>query len=493
MAAYTTRIATVGSTTTGNRRQVAGPRPHEVPQLLAAIGRDPLAAAIGLYRRYGDLVRVPLLPRRPLFLLCHPAHAEHVLVSRQDNYRKAATYRPLRVFLGNGLVISEGELWERQRRLIQPIFSYRRVSGFLPGMVNTVRRTLQEWDSHPDGTLVHVSETMSLLTLTVVGEALFGADLRGTGARISSAVTGMQDFATTAMRNPLLLPAPRLGLRTTPGYRTWRRTVEAVDEVVERIARERRAGPVRATGGDDLMDALLQARYEDGSAIGPRQLRDEIVTFLMAGHETSATVLTWTCYLLAAHPAARRRLEEEVDSVLGGRDPELADMDGLVWTKAVLSEAMRLYPPFWTLERDAVEDDEIDGVAVPAGSTVAVPPYLVHRHPSAWSNPEGFDPSRFLPGAGSGTAGTGAAGVAAAAGPGSGDAAGRPRYAFIPFGGGRRGCVGNVFALLETVATVAMLAQRFRLDLVPGGVPRLQPTVTLRPLGGLRMVLRHRR
>ncbi|AXK34859.1 cytochrome P450 [Streptomyces armeniacus] len=451
-------------------RTAAGPGRAEAALLLPEIGRDPLSAALGLYRRYGDLVRVPLLPRHTLFLMCHPAHAEHVLVSNEANYRKAATYRPLRVFLGDGLVTSEGALWERQRRLIQPIFSHRRVSGFLPGMTAQVRGTLDGWDLLPDGALVHVSETMSRLTLNIVGEALFGADLRGAGERVSAAVTGMQDFATTAMRNPLLLPAPRLGLRTTPGYRTWRGTVEAIDAVVEQVAAERRAGGGPAGERHDLMDALLEARYEDGSAISPGQLRDEIVTFLMAGHETSATVLTWTCHLLAAHPAARRRLEEEVDGVLGGREPELADVDRLVWTKAVLSEAMRLYPPFWTLERSAVEDDEIDGVPVPAGSTVAVPPYLVHRHPAAWDNPEGFDPSRFLPGAGEG----------------------RPKHAFIPFGSGRRGCVGNVFALLETVAAVAMLAQRFRLDLAPGGVPRVQPTVTLRPRGGLRMVLRRR-
>ncbi|MFF2654978.1 cytochrome P450 [Streptomyces sp. NPDC058045] len=465
MSAGTTTVRTVTGTRTAN-----GPGPAEAARLLPAIGRDPLNAALGLYRRYGDLVRVPLLPRHTLFLMCHPAHAEHVLVSRQDNYRKAATYRPLRVFLGDGLVTSEGELWERQRRLIQPLFSHRTVSGFLPGMTAQVRGTLDGWDRLPDGSLVHVSETMSLLTLNIVGEALFGADLRGVGERVSSAVTGMQDFAVTAMRNPLLLPAPRLGLRTTPGYRTWRGTVEAIDTVVERLSAERRAhrGPARER--PDLLDALLAARYEDGSAIDDAQLRDEIVTFLMAGHETSATVLTWTCYLLGAHPAARRRLEQEVDEVLGGREPELADMDRLVWTKAVISEAMRLYPPFWTLERDAMEDDEIDGVPVPAGSTIAVPPYLVHRHPAAWDNPEGFDPSRFLPGAGQG----------------------RPKHAFIPFGGGRRGCVGNVFALLETVSAVAMLAQRFRLDLVPGGVPRVQPTVTLRPRGGLRMVLRRR-
>ncbi|MFG3254489.1 cytochrome P450 [Streptomyces sp. NPDC048172] len=462
-----------GDTLTAPR--AAGPGRAEAARLLPAIGRDPLAAALGLYRRYGDLVRVPLLPRHTLFLMCHPSHAEHVLVSRQDNYRKAATYRPLRVFLGEGLVTSEGALWERQRRLIQPLFSHRRVSGFLPGMTGQVRATLDGWDRLPDGALVHVSETMSLLTLNIVGEALFGADLRGAGERVSAAVTGMQDFATTAMRNPLLLPAPRLGLRTTPGYRAWRGTVEAIDEVVEQLAAERRAG--RGPEGEgpegerqDLLDALLAARYEDGSAIGDAQLRDEIVTFLMAGHETSATVLTWTCALLAAHPWARARLEDEVDTVLGARAPELADMDRLVWTKAVLSEAMRLYPPFWTLERDAAEDDEIDGVPIPAGSTIALPPYLVHRHPAAWENPEGFDPTRFLPGAGEG----------------------RPKHAFIPFGSGRRGCVGNVFALLETTATVAMLTQRFRLDLVPGGVPTLQPTVTLRPRGGLRMVLRRR-
>ncbi|MBA0049533.1 cytochrome P450 [Streptomyces sp. AJS327] len=447
---------------------VPGPPRRAAPGLLAAIGRDPLAAAIGLYREYGDRVRIPI-PGHPLFLLSHPAHAEHVFVSRQDNYRKAATYKPLRIFLGDGLVTSEGALWERQRRLIQPLFGYRRVSALQPVMVRNTEKTLAEWERLPDGRLVDASEAMSLLTLNIVGEALFGADLTRPGARISSSVTGMQDFAVTAMRNPLLLPAPMLGLRTTPGYRRWRATVRAIDEVVERLTAERRAAPAREDERD-LMDALLNARYEDGGQISDRQLRDEVVTFLMAGHETSATTLTWALYLLAAHPSARERLEAEVDAELGGAPPSVADLDRLPWTKAVLSEAMRLYPPFWTLERNAVEDDEVDGVPIPAGSTVAVPPYLVHRHPEAWDNPEGFSPERFLPGGG----------------------AERHRHAFIPFGSGRRGCVGNTFALIETAVALAMIAQRFRLDLVPGGVPKLQPTVTLRPLGGLRMVLRRR-
>lgn len=391
------------------------------------------------------------------------------MVSRESNYRKAATYRPLRIFLGEGLVTSEGELWERQRRLIQPLFGFRRVSALQPSMVENTERMLAEWERRPDGALLDASQQMSLVTLNIVGEALFGADLSGAGARVSSSVSGMQDFAATAMRNPLLLPAPKLGLRTTPGYRRWRATVRAVDEVVEQLTTERRASPHRVEERD-LMDALLNARYEDGTGISDRQLRDEIVTFLMAGHETSATTLTWALYLLAAHPSARQRMEEEVDSVLAGRAPTADDVGELGWTKAVLSEAMRLYPPFWTLERGAVADDEIDGVRIPAGSTVAVPPYLVHRHPEAWDNPEGFDPARFLPEQG-------------------GE---RHRHAFIPFGGGRRGCVGNTFALIETVVVLAMIAQRFRLDLIPGGIPKLQPTVTLRPLGGLKLILRRR-
>ncbi|KRV49940.1 hypothetical protein AQ490_17915 [Wenjunlia vitaminophila] len=450
-------------------RVAPGPGRVESLRVLAALGRDPLAVGIDLYRRYGDLVRVPLPRGHELYLLCHPAHAEHVFVARQDNYVKAATYRPLKVFLGEGLVTSDGELWERQRRLIQPLFSYRRVAAFQPVMVSNVRRTLEQWERLRPGAVVDVSEAMSLLTLNIVGETLFGSDLSGPGARVSPSVTRMQDFAVTAMRNPLLLSSPMLGLRTTPGYRAWAAAVRAVNEVVEQVVAQRRANP-RQDGPRDLLDALLEARYEDGSGISDQQLRDEIMTFLMAGHETSATALTWTLYLLSANPAARERLEEEVDSVLAGRVPEPDDLDKLVWTKAVISESMRLYPPFWTLERDALNDDEIDGVRIPAGSTVAVPPYLVHRHPSAWDNPEGFSPERFLPGRG----------------------AGRHRHAFIPFGGGRRGCVGNVFALIETALTVAMIAQRFRLDMAAGGVPRLQPTVTLRPLGGLRMVLRHR-
>ncbi|MCF6524480.1 cytochrome P450 [Streptomyces sp. JJ36] len=452
-------------------RRPPGPGRAETPRVLAALARDPLAAGLGLYRRYGDLVRVPLLRGdRALFVLSHPDHAEHVFVTRHADYPKSVTYRPLREFLGDGLVTSEGALWERQRRLIQPLFSHRRVAAFHPVMVRNVRRMLDDWDRRAPGDVVDVSEAMSLLTLNIVGEALFGADLRGPGARVSPSVTAMQDFAVTAMRNPLLLRAPRLGLRTTPGYRKWAAAVRAVDEVVATVIAARRAGGTRDSAGPDLLDALLDARHEDGTALGDRQLRDEIVTFLMAGHETSATALVWALYLLATHPAARQRLEEEVDTVLAGRDPGPEDLDGLVWTKAVLCEALRLYPPFWTLERDALRDDEIDGVRVPAGSTVAVPPYLVHRHPDFWENPEGFDPGRFLPGRG----------------------AGRHRHAFIPFGGGRRGCVGNAFAMTETVVVIAMLAQGRRLDVPSGGVPAVQPTVTLRPRGGLHMVLRRR-
>lgn len=462
--AATTRMSTYPRGVNGT---APGPSAAQAPRLLAALSKDPLAVGIELNRRYGDLVRVPLLPGHALYLLCHPDHAEHVFVSRQGNYLKANTYRPLRVFLGEGLVTSEGSLWERQRRLIQPMFSYRQTAALQPLMADETSRMLQDWERRPAGSVLDVSEAMSLLALNIVGKSLFGADLRGAGARISPSVTRMQDFALKAMRNPLLLPAPRLGLRTTPGYRRWHQAVRAVDEVVERVVAER-----RSHGGEqrDLLDALLGARYEDGSAISDRQLRDEVVTFLMAGHETSATALTWALYLLAANPAARERLEAEVDSVLDGRTPTVEDLDELVWTKAVLSEAMRLYPPFWTLERDAVGEDVVDGVRIPAGSTVAVPPYLVHRHPDFWENPEGFDPARFLPEHG----------------------AGRHRHAFIPFGSGRRGCVGNMFALIETVVALAMIVQRHRLDLAAGGVPRPQPTITLRPLGGLRMVLRRR-
>ncbi|MBA0049534.1 cytochrome P450 [Streptomyces sp. AJS327] len=450
-------------------RNAPGPAPHQIPGLLRLAVSDPLRSMYQTVSRYGDAVRIPFAPGRNIHLFCRPEHAEHILVARQQRYGKAFTYRPLREWIGLGLITSDGELWERQRRLIQPLFSHRRVSTLQPLMVDAIERMLREWDERPEGSVVDATEEMSGMTLDIVGATLFGADLTADRDRIYHAVETLQDAVTKVIKNPLTWVSAKAARRTSPGFRQWDQAKATIDEVVTRVIADRRSGRAESDGRD-LLDALLNARHEDGTGIGDVQLRDEIVTFFMAGHETSANCLAWTLYLLSTSPAARERLEEEVDSVLAGRAPTQEDLDKLVWTRAVLSESMRLYPPVWTVERDAIAEDEVAGVPVSAGSTVIVPPYLVHRHPGVWSSPEAFAPERFLPER-------------------SGE---RHKYAFIPFGGGRRGCIGNAFALIEVVVALAMITQRYRLDLLPGFDPVPKVTVTLRPPQEMAMALRRR-
>jgi cytochrome P450 len=448
-----------------SRYSAPGPRGAAAARVIAGFANRPL----GSYRdlaAYGDIVEMPLFPGHRFFVVSEPGYAEYILAKNQDNYVKAFTYRPLRVFLGSGLLTSEGETWRRHRRLVQPVFSRRQVMSFAPQIVAAARRTARHWDTLPSGIVFDVAAQMSRLTLDLVGRVLFGADLADEAVRLGRAITRGQQFAGLASFAPFLWrPKPsRAIVAATRGF--WG-TIEAIDAPVRQVIADRRAaGAVEEPR--DLLDLLIVARDEDGSAFTDEEIRDEVTTFMLAGHETTAVALAWSFALLSAYPAARDRLEDEVDALTD--EPSGADLDKLPWTQAVVSEAMRIYPPAWTVERDAVDADEIDGVRIPPGSTVAVPPYLVHRHPGTWSNPEGFDPRRFLPG-----------------GPA------RHRYAYIPFGGGRRGCVGAGFAQLETVLVLATLARRYRLDLRTGGLPEPVAHVTLRPGKRLPMRLTRRR
>jgi cytochrome P450 len=440
-----------------SRYSAPGPRGMTANRIIRGFANRPLDS----YRRlaaYGEIVEMPLYPGRRLFVLSRPAYAEHILARNQDNYVKAFTYRPLRVFLGTGLLTSEGDTWRRHRRLVQPVFSRRHVTGFAPQMVAGARRTAAHWDTLPSGIVLDLSAQLSRLTLDVVGQVLFGADLTADAIRLGRAISRSQRAIGLASFFPFLW-GPKMSRAIVTATRGFWGTMEAVDAPVRQlIAARRAAGP--AAPPRDLLDLLIATRDEDGSAFTDDEIRDEVTTFMLAGHETTAVALAWGFALLSAYPAARDRLEDEVDALTA--EPTAADLDKLPWTQAVVSEAMRIYPPAWTVERDAVDDDELDGVRIPAGSTVAVPPYLVHRHPATWPNPEGFDPRRFLP-----------------AGP---DAeAERHRYAYIPFGAGRRGCVGAGFAQLESVLLLATLTRRFRLDLLSGGLPDPVAHVTLRP------------
>lgn len=423
--------------------RVAGPGAAEAARWWLRMMRNPLETYGALGRRYGDAIRVPFGRERALYVLSRPEYAEHVLVANQANYVKAFTYRPLRAVLGDGLLTSEGETWRRHRRVVQPVFAQRHVVGFAPQIVETAAKAVERW---PDGVMLDAAGELRRLTLDIVGRALFGSELAGEAGRTGRSLEILQRGAVAGTFLPGV--AAKRGLyQRVPGLSG---ALAQLDGLVQRV--------VRGSSGGEMLH-LLKERGE----FTEEELHDEVLTLLLAGHETTAASLAWTFVLLSRYPAARERLEQEVDEVLGGREPQAEDMDRLPWTRAVLEEAMRIYPPAWTIERDALEDDDIAGVQVPAGSTIAIPPYLLHRNVDIWPNPEGFQPERFL-----------------------GDT-GRSRYAYLPFGGGRRICVGAGFAMLEAVLVLATISRTHRLDLAPGMSVPLRAEITLRPAGAVPM------
>ena len=452
-----------------------GPRGADAAGTLARFvtGR-PLEACIGLFARYGDTVYLPVRPWEGLYIFGRPEQAEHVLAANQDNYVKPFTYRPLRMLLGDGLLTAEGTVWRRHRRIIQPVFSSRNIASSAAQMDAGAQRALQRWNGSP---VVDAASEMSTLTLDVVGRVLFGTDLLAGAPSLGRALAAGQRLALLGAFLPITWgPTSTRAVRVA----AQRFGAGAVQQQMERLISRRRAQPGAHAGGGggtagggragegrrDLLGLLMAARDSDGSGLSEQEIRDEISTFLVAGHETTAMALTWSLALLSAYPQARRRLEDEVDAVLGDGP---ADPDKLPWTTAVISEAMRLYPPAWTIERTAVAGDDVCGTPVRAGSMVAVLPYLIHRNPAVWPNPAGFDPGRFQP-----------------------DAPERHRYAWIPFGGGKRGCIGAGFARLEAVLVLARLCRHYRLDLADPGLPRPRGFVTLRPAGPVRMHLTRR-
>lgn len=442
-----------------------GPSGREALRLLPRLRQDPLPVFCELSRTYGGVFRVPLPRDNQLLMVSDPELAAHVLVSNQANYVKARTYEPLTELLGKGLLTNEGESWAHQRRLVQPMFGRRHIDQFAPAMVDAANRTLDGWSARPSDAAIDVASEMSALTLDVVGRALFSADLTSAAASIGPALDQVLKSFEKVVRNPLFLLVPNYHRWPTPNRLRARRPEARLRAVVDRLIAERRAQP-SSSDQSDLLDMLLAARDEDtGEPMHEQQVRDELMTFMLAGHETTATTLAWTLMLLSQHPDVRQRLEAEVDGVLSGRRATAADVSKLEWTTAVLSESMRLYPPAWMIEREASGHDELGGIPVPAGSIVATPPYLIHRNPEHWPNPEGFAPERFSPDA----------------------AKGRHRFAYLPFGGGKRQCVGSGFAMLEATLLLATIVQRVRLDLTPGFRPTLNPTVTLRPGDGIPM------
>ena len=453
----TTTAPKASRTAPGVRQLVPGPFGP-----LARSRRDPLGFTLDCHRRFGDVFHLRFGPF--LFhVVAHPDGVRHVLLDNQKNYPRSRFYDRTKVVLGEGLVTTEGAPWRRQRRLAQPAFHHRRIIALADTMTRAIAAMLDSWRAPAEsGTPIDVAAEFGRLTLRIVGRALGSIDLGDDTDRIGGAVTESLDFLdywiNNLVRVPFFVPTPR-NLRA-------RRAIRTFDQVISGILADRRREPERDHG--DLLSMLLEARDEEtGSAFSDRELRDQIVTFIGAGHETTAVALAWTFYLLSRHPDADARLRDEVARVLGDRVPTADDLPKLDCTRRVIEESLRIYPPVYATVRDAREDDEIGGFRIPARSIVILCPYVTHRHPEFWPDPEAFDPDRFLPER----------------------SADRPRFAWYPFLGGPHQCIGQEFAMMEATLAVAMVAQAYRLRLAPVAVVEPRPMVSLRPKNGVPMIV----
>jgi cytochrome P450 len=435
-------------------RRPPGPPSRFIVGRFPLLGSDPLSVFTGWAREFGDIFyyRAGWIH---VYFLNHPDLIESVLISQSQNFAKDKVIQNSRWFLGQGLLTSEGSEWRRQRRLCQPAFHRERLSSYGQTMGAYSEEMMTAW---PDGEGRDIHQEMMQLTMRIVAKVLFSVEVSEDAKKIAAALNLLMRH-TSGLR--MIMPPPLRHI-PLPALVRVKRAVHELDELVNRIIRRR-----RASGEDtgDLLSMLMSARDEDGSAMTDRQLRDEIMTFLLAGHETTAVSLSWTWYLLSQHPEASQKLRQELNEVLQGRTPQLEDLPQLPYTDKVVRESMRLYPPAWSLARTTVKETEIDGYRIPVGANVVMSPWIMHRDPRFFENPEQFAPDRW-----------------------SGQAAQQlPRFAYFPFGGGPRLCIGASFALMETNILLATIAQRFQLHLIPGHPVTPQPGITLRPRHGIRM------
>jgi cytochrome P450 len=445
--------------TTG--RVPPGPPRREAPRILRKLRGDRLGLMSEAVREYGDAVRVAIGPKT-LYIFNHPDHAKHVLADNADNYHKGIGYTEAKRALGDGLLTSEGALWKEQRRTIQPVFQHKRIAAQAGVIVDEALGLVERLRAYQDsGRPVDVLSEVTGLTLGVLGSALLDADL-GAFDSIGHSFEAVQDQAMFEMETLGLIP------RWLPlkGQRTFRHARADLERIVGTLVAQRKANPSET--GDDVLTRLIgSTAKETDRRVGDRRMRDELVTLLLAGHETTSSTVGWTLHMVSQHPEVRDRLHEEAVAVFGDRRPVYEDLTRLPYTNMVLQETMRLYPPVWILPRRALTDDEVGGYQVPAGADVLISPYTMHRHPRYWPDPERFDPERFDPDTPSD----------------------RPRYAHIPFGAGPRFCVGNHLGMIEATFIIASLMRDLRLEREPGTEATPEPMMSLRLGGGLPMTV----
>ncbi len=437
-----------------------GPRGHWLWGNLPEFRRDRLGAFRNWAERYGDMVAVRLGPRR-FWVLNHPDLIEEVLVTNNRAFTKHFALRIAKPTLGDGLLTSEGDFWRRQRKLAQPAFHRDRIASYADVMVRYGQDLAQEWST---GQTRDVHEDMMRVTLRIVAKTLFDADVEGEAAEVSTAMeTLLRNFTNRVNR---VVPVP--SFLPTPANLRFKRAMRTLETVLRRIIAERRARP---SDRGDLLSMLLEAQDDDGSGMTDRQLRDETMTLFLAGHETTANTLCWAWHLLARHPEVEARFHAELDAVCPDRAPTVADLPRLTYTDQIITETLRIYPTVWLLGREAVAPVTIGGRSVPLGTTMWMSQWVVHHDPRWFDGPEEFRPERWADGL----------------------MERLPRYAYFPFGGGPRVCIGNRFAQMEAVLLLAGLARRHRLRRVPGCSVRPLPTITLRPDGPMLMTVEARR
>lgn len=427
-----------------------GPAPRDMLRDLRRMLADPLTYLEDVGAAHGPVVAFPM-PRTPVVLVTQPADVHRILVAGHRRWTKRTIqFDTLRLVTGEGLLVSDPPLWTARRRLVQPAFHHHTLSGVAEQSVAVAAHRIDRL-LRGGGGVVDLDEVMMTLALDVLGKALFSADLGADARAIVTATVKALDGVVVRARSPWL-PAPHW---PTPGNLRLRRALRTIDAAVQRLVTQRRAAEAP---GSDVLGLLLEHGADQA-------VRDEMVTLLIAGHETVASALTWTLALLAADPSRQARAAEEVDQVCAGRPPTMADLAALPFVRAVVDEALRLYPPAWVISRRAAQADELAGVAVPAGTVAIISTWSLHRDPQLWKAPGEFVPERWEDTAEDHP----------------------PRWAYVPFGAGPRLCIGRDFALTEATLVLATLLQRARLRpaLPTEALPKAKALVTLRPAGGL--------
>jgi cytochrome P450 len=448
-----------------NEESAAESEPRFAMGDLKEMLNDPFALFLRKWQRFGDVARMRMGPI-VAHLVVHPDHAQHVLVDNNRNYMRDPTFEELGRAIGNGIMTSDGELWRRQRRIMQPAFHQKKIAAMHSTMVQECRGVVDMLLAAAEsGRAVDINRELNAMALRIASKALFSTESAEEAASLMPAMAAVYTHVTTRTQSIVKIPEAV----PTAANRRFREAMEVLNGKVYRTIERRRNTDERF---DDLMSMLLEARDEEtGKGMTDQELRNEVLILLLAGTDTNSTGLTWTWWYLSKLPHVLRELQAEVDQVLGGREPSVEDLPKLVSSWAILQESMRLMPPAWVMMRKAVAEDSLAGRRIPKGSLVYISTFLIHRHPAFWENPEAFDPSRFSP---------------------ENEKRQHP-CAFLPFGAGPRKCIGVAFAQMTMKIALSMIAQKVELHLVPGFEPERDPSFLLRPKAGLWMTVHPRK